>query len=164
MKQKYRLWKKEKDNQLLIQEYAVLTAESRKQKLLRLIDENFSLLCEQTYPADEIKQATSQGKDELIFYLRNQHFFPTGMYMDLIADTVITMYASKGEQRKDLIFDDREILRGTPPEAENQSATEIEEDVNGNDQSENIDELLEDDAPVTEGDATDKIKPEQLDE
>ena len=164
MKQKYRLWKKEKGNQLLIQEYAVLTAASRKQKLLRLIDENFSLLCEQTYPADEIKQATSRGKDELILYLRNQHFFPTGMYMDLIADTVITMYASKGEQRKDLIFDDREILRGTPPEAENQSVTEIEEDVNGDDQSENIDALIEDDSPITEGDATDKIKPEQLDE
>ncbi len=164
MKQKYRLWKKEKDNQLLIQEYAVLTAESRKQKLLRLIDENFSLLCEQTYPADEIKQATSQGKDELIFYLRNQHFFPTGMYMDLIADTVITMYASKGEQRKDLVFDDREILLGTPPEAENKSITEIEEDVNGDDQSENIDELIEDDSPITEKNAPDKIKHEQLDE
>jgi hypothetical protein len=164
MKQKYRLWKKKKDNRLLIQEYAVLTAASRKQKLLRLIDENFSLLCEQTYPADEIKQATSQGKDELICYLRNQHFFPTGMYMDLIADTVITMYASKGEQRKDLVFDDREILLGTPPEAENKSITEIEEDVNGDDQSENIDELLEDDSPITEENATDKIKNEQFDE
>ncbi|CAB1057843.1 hypothetical protein D1BOALGB6SA_2598 [Olavius sp. associated proteobacterium Delta 1] len=164
MKQKYRIWKKEEGKALLIQEYAVLTAESRKQKRPGLIDENFSLLCEQTYPADEIKQATSRGKDELIQYMRNQHFFPTGMYMDIIADAVTTMYATKGEQRKDLVLDDREILLGTPPEAGNISIPEIEEDVNGDGQAENIDGLLEDNSPITKSNASDRINPEQPDE
>jgi len=57
---------KAKGKELLIQEYAVLTAQSRKQKLPGLADEDFSLLCEQTYRADEVKKATSNGKDELI--------------------------------------------------------------------------------------------------
>ena len=164
MKQKYRIWKKEKGKELLIQEYAVLTAESRKQKLPRLRNEDFSLLCEQSYQADEVKQATSRGKDELILLLRNQHFFPIGMYMDLIADTVTTMYSSKGEQHEDLIFDDKEILLGAPPKAEDKATTEIEEGVNGDNQAENIDDLLEDDSQISKNNAADKIKPEQLDE
>ena len=61
MKQKYRIWKNDKGKQLLIQEYAVLTADSRKQKLPGLGDEDFSLLCEQTYQADEVQKATSLG-------------------------------------------------------------------------------------------------------
>ena len=117
MKQKYRIWKKEKSKELLIQEYAVLAAVNRKQKFTGLIDEDFSLLCEQTYPADEVMKATSLGKDELTLFLRNRHFFPIGIYMSLIADTVMSMYASKGDQHQDLIFDDKEILLGASPEA-----------------------------------------------
>ena len=164
MKQKYRIWKKEKGKELLIQEYAVLTAESRKQKLPRLRNDDFSLLCEQSYQADEVKKATSRGKDELILFLRNQHFFPIGMYMDLIADTVTTMYSSKGEQHEDLIFDDKEILQGPPPEAKIETSTEIEAEESGDDQAENIDDLLEDDTQIAKKDVTDKIKPDQLDE
>lgn len=164
MKHKYRIWKKVKGKELLIQEYAVLSAENRKQKLRGMINEDFSLLCEQSYQADEVKKATSQGKDELILLLRNQHFFPIGMYMNLIADTVTSMYASKGEQHEDLIFDDKEILLGASPEGEIETITAIEEDVNENDQAENIDNLLEDDSRIAKNNATDKIKPDKLDE
>ena len=164
MKQKYRIWKKVKSKELLIQEYAVLTAQSRKQKLPGLADEDFSLLCEQTYRADEVKKASSQGKDELILLLRSQHFFPIGTYISLIADTVKSMYAAKGDQHEDLIFDDKEILLGAPLEAENEAITEIEEDVIEDDQAENIDELLEDDNQMAKKDVTDRIKPDQLDE
>ena len=165
MKQKYRIWKKEKSKELLIQEYAVITAESRKKKFPGLlIDEDFSLLCEQTYQADEVKKATAQGKDELILFLRNQHFYPTGLYINLIADTVTSMYAAKGEQLEDLIFDDKDIQLGAAPEAEIEGLTEVEEEINGDDQAENIDDLLEDDSSITKDDATAKIKPEHLDE
>jgi len=164
MKHKYRIWKKVKDKELLIQEYAVLTAASRKQKFPGLIDEDFSLLCEQTYQADEVKKATSRGKDELILFLRSRHFFPIGMYMNIIADTVTSMYASKGEQHQDLIFDDKEILLGASPENEIEAVPEIEEDINGDGEAENNDDLLEDDVQISKNNATDKIKPEQLDE
>ncbi len=164
MKQKYRIWKKVKDQELLIQEYAVLTAQSRKQKLPGLVDEDFSLLCEQTYQADEVKKATSQGSEELIRLLRSRHFFPIGTYMNFIADTVTSMYASQGDQHEDLIFDDKEVLLGTLPEAENETISEIEEDEIEDDEAENIDDLLEDDSPVNKKGVTDKIKPDQLDE
>ena len=146
MKHKYRIWKNVKEKKLLIQEFAVLSAESRKQKLPGLEDEDFSLLCEQSYQADEVKKATSQGKDELILFLRNQHFFPIGIYMDLIADTISKMYAAKGEQHEDLTFDDKEILLGNLPEVEIEPITEIEDDQNSEGSVDEIDDLLEDDS------------------
>ena len=166
MKHKYRIWKKAKDKELLIQEYAVLAAVNRKQKFTGFIDEDFSLLCEQTYPADGVMKATSLGKDELTLFLRNRHFFPIGIYMSLIADTVMSMYASKGEQHQDLIFDDKEILLGGPPKATIEAAIEIDEDVNGVDQAENVDDLLDDasDSQITKNSATNRIKSGQLDE
>jgi hypothetical protein len=148
MKQKFRLWKNEKGKKLQIQEYAVLTADSRKQKLPGLQDEDFSLLCEQNYQAEEVAEATSKGKDELILFLRNQHFFPIGVYMDLIADAVIAMYATKGEQHEDLIFDDKKVLLGVLEEAEKVPELEEEDAV---DSDEDLDELLEDDADYEEG-------------
>ena len=164
MKHKYRIWKKAKDKELLIQEYAVLAAVNRKQKFTGLIDEDFSLLCEQTYPADGVMKATSLGKDELTLFLRNRHFFPIGIYMSLIADTVMSMYASKGEQHQDLIIDDKEILLGASPEAETEATPETEKDINGDGETENVDDLLEDDTRNTKNNATAKIKPGQLDE
>lgn len=164
MKQKYRIWKKAKDKELLIQEYAVLTAQSRKQKLPGMLDEDFSLLCEQTYQADEVKKATSQGNDEVIRLLRSRHFFPIGTYMKFIADTVTSMYTSKGDQHEDLIFDDKEILLGTLPEAEDETITDIDEDEIEDDQADDIDDLLEDDSPASKKGVAAKIKPDQLDE
>ena len=164
MKQKYRIWKKEKGKKLLIQEYAVLTAESRKQKLPGLQNEDFSLLCEQSYQADEVKKAAARGKDELILLLRSRHFFPIGTHMDLIAGTVANMFASSGEHCEDLVFDDKEILLGASPEAETEDISKIEEDVAEDDHSENIDELLEDDTQIEQNKAAAKIKPDLPDE
>ena len=143
MKQKFRLWKNEKDKNLQIQEYAILTADSRKQKLPGLQDEDFSLLCEQNYQAEKVAEATSKGKDELILFLRNQHFFPIGVYMDLIAEAVMAMYATNGEQHEDLIFDDKKVLLAVVEEAEKESELEEVDEV---DSDEDLDELLDDDS------------------
>lgn len=161
MKQKYRIWKNVKGKNLHIQEYAVLSADSRKQKLPGLQDDDFSLLCEQVYEAEEVKKASSKGKDELIFFLRNQHFFPIGVYMDLIADTVIGMYESKGEQNENLIFDDKTDLLGDSVDLG--SVMEIENDKNVKSE-EDIDELLEDDSEYDEGDSAGSIHNKQFDE
>ena len=160
MKQKYRIWKNVEGENLLIQEYAVLTADSRKQKLRGLQDEDFSLICEQTYQADEVKDAFKQGKDELILLLRNPHFFPIGLHVDLIADAVIAMYASKGEQHEDLIFDDKEILQGALPEIETIAAAP--DDETSEKPENNIDELLEDDSQIKKDKSTDDVELEQL--
>ena len=161
MKMKYHIWKSEEKNILLIKEYAVLTAESRKQEISGLQQEDFSLLCEQTYQADEVRDASSQGKDELILLLRNQHFFPIGLYIGLIADTVISMFASKGEQHEDLIFDDRKIILGDLPAAGKSTATG--EEISDKPDSD-IDELLEDDSQIKKDNSTEDADLAQLNE
>ena len=84
--------------------------------------------------------------------------------MGFIADAVTTMYASKGEQHEDLIFDDKEILQGALAEAENKAITAMEEDVNANGPVNDLDDLLKDDSKISKDQATRSIKPEQLDE
>ena len=161
MKQKYRIWKNEKEKSLHIQEYAILAAESRKQKLPGLQDEDFSLLCEQIYAAEEVRKASSKGKDELIFFLRNKHFYPIGVYMNLIADTVIAMYAADGEQNEYLVFDDKVDLLGDSDQLG--SVLEID---NGKDaeSDDDMDDLLEDDSDYGESDSDASTNQSDFDE
>ena len=84
--------------------------------------------------------------------------------MDLIADTVTTMYAAKGEQQEDLIFDDKEVLLGGLPEVEDETISDIEEEEGGDDSADDIDDLLEDDSPISKDEDGDDIKQEQFDE
>ena len=161
MKQKYRIWKDVTGKTLHIQEYAVLSADSRKQKLPGLQDEDFSLLCEQIYEAEEVEKASARGKDELIFYLRNQHFFPIGVYMNLIADKVIGMYASVGEQNENLIFDDKVDLLGDSRELG--SVLEIENDKEV-ESDEDMDDLIDDDSEYNEGDSAESPDQKEFDE
>jgi hypothetical protein len=158
MKQKYHIRKDIKAKTLLIQEFAVLTSNTGKQKYPDIQGDDYSLLCEQSYSGREVKSASSTGKDDLILLrevksasstgkddlillLRNQHFFPIGTYMDKIADTVMGMYASKGEQHEDLIFDDKAILVGNIDEQG--TVAEIKDD-KGKNPAETIDTLIED--------------------
>ena len=149
MKQKYHIRKNVKEKKLTIQEFAVLSANTGKQKLPTIQDEDFSLLCEQTYPGEDVKKASSNSKEELIMLLRNRHFFPIEMYMDKIADTVIAMYALNEDQYEDLIFDDKEILAAAAEEA---AAVEEIED-HDEDVDNGIDDLLEDTSDSPDKDA-----------
>ena len=145
MKQKYHIWKNDKEKKLLIQEFAILTSNLRKQRIPAIQDDDFSLLCEQTYLGDEVKKASSGGKDHVIELLRSQHFFPIGQYADKIAEAVMAMYSSKGEQYEDLIFDDKEILMDETNQSE--AIVEIEKDSSVDDEdvnSEGLDDFTED--------------------
>jgi len=161
MKQKYRIWKNEEGQNLQIQEYAVLAAESRKQKLPSPQDEDFSLLCEQNYAAEEVRKASSKGKEELIFFLRNQHFYPIGAYMEMIANTVIDMYTSDGEQKEDLIFDDKVDLLGES--AELGSVMEMDDDTDA-ESDDDTDDLLDDDTDYGESDSDASADQDDLNE
>jgi hypothetical protein len=143
MKQKYHIRKDVKEKTLRIQEFAVLTANTRKQKYQQIQDDDYSLLCEQTYGAKEVKSASSTGKDDLILLLRNRHFFPIGTYMDEIAKIVMEMYASKGEKHEDLVFDDKVVLVTSLDEEE--TAADIIDDIKQK-PGENIDTLIEGDS------------------
>lgn len=162
MKQKYHIRKNAKEEKLLIQEFAELTANVRKQKFHVIQDDDFSLLCEQTYHGKEVKKATLEGKDELIMLLRNQHFFPIGIYIDKIADSVIAMYTLKGDQHEDLIFDDKEVLIAN--QAELEAVTEIEDPAEEESKDNNIDNFIEDDSLPDESPNSIDTKHEPYDE
>ena len=141
MKQKYHIRKDVNAKTLLIQEFAVLNANTGKQKYPDIQGDDYSLLCEQRYSAREVKSATSTGKDDVILLLRNRHFYPIGTYMNRIADAVMGMYASKGEQHEDLIFDDKAVLVGSLDE---QGTVAEFKDEKVKNQAETVDTLIED--------------------
>ena len=155
MKQKYHIRKDVKKKTLLIQEFAILTANTGKQKYPKIQDDDYSLLCEQTYGAVEVKSASSTGKDDLILLLRNRHFFPIGTYMDKIADVVMGMYASKGERHEDLVFDDKTILMDNLDEQV--TLAEITDDTKLN-PAKNVDTLIKDDSDKKDSDKKDTDK------
>ena len=140
MKQKYHIRKDVKEKALHIQEFAILTANTGRQKYPQIQEDDYSLLCEQTYGAKEVKSASSRGKDDLILLLRNRHFFPIGTYMDEIAKIVMEMYASKGEQHEDLVFDDKVVLVSSLDAEE--TVADIKHDIKQK-PAENIDTLIE---------------------
>jgi hypothetical protein len=144
MKQKYHIRKDVKAKTLFIQEFAVLAGDTGKQKYAEIQDDDYSLLCEQSYNAKDVKSASSTGKDDLILLLRNEHFFPIETYMNKIADVVMGMYAAKGEQHEDLVFDDKAVLVDTITEQE--AVTEIK-DEKGEDSPESLNTLIDEDAP-----------------
>jgi hypothetical protein len=143
MKQKYHIRKNIEGKTLFIQEFAVLTSNTGKRKYPEIQDDNYSLLCEQTYRATEVKKASSTGKEDLILLLRNQHFFPIGLYMDKIADVVMDMYTLKGEQHEELIFDDKAVLAGNP--SEQGTVAEIKDDAKPK-SAETVDTLIKDES------------------
>jgi hypothetical protein len=161
MKQKYQIVKNTKDRQLVIQEYAVLTSTLRRKDFPGVQDDEYSLLCEQTYDAKSVKTSISKGKPALISLLRSRHLFPIGLYMDKIADTVITMFAAKGDQSEFLTFDDKEFIYGEPLDEEIQEDMDEEEDAEGTD---DLDGLLKDDIKIKDSVSPDSTDHEPFDE
>ena len=140
MKQKYTIVKDDKNNQLIIREFAELD----KQIL--------SLLCEETYDSKIIHAAIKQGSSHLISALRTKNLYPPGIYAAKIAESVIQLYATKSQESVDLFFDDLELLAvKSRPAPEN---TDVQKPVE--EQGEDVDELLEEDFE-TEYEAKDKI-------
>ena len=144
MKQKYHIRKDVRAKTLLIQEYAVLAADAGKQKYAEIQDDDYSLLCEQSYSAKDVKSASSTGKDDLILLLRNRHFFPIEIYIDKIADVVMGMYAAKGEQYEDLLFDDKAAMVDSDNQPE--AVTEIKDET-GENAAENVGTLIDKENP-----------------
>ncbi len=145
MKQKYLLKKDVKSKTLKIQEFAVLSASTGKQKYPEIQDDDYSLLCEQIYSATDVRSASSNGREGLIMLLRNRHFFPIGTYMDQIADVVMAMYAAKGEQHEELVFDDKAVLVEA---IETQAAVAEIQNNAGSAPAGDIDNLIADDSPA----------------
>jgi len=126
MKQKYSIHKDIENKNLVIKEYAELDKEI------------LSLLCEETYPEEVVTAAISDDKEKLIAVLRTRNMYPPSVFANSIADLVIALYGSDGEQSTEIFFDDKEIFEA------NEIKTASEDDTleTGDD---DIDSVLADD-------------------
>ena len=163
MKQKYHIWKNLREKKLIIQEYAVLNTNSRRNELPVLEDEDFSLLCEQAYDVEAVDKSISKGKASVVSLLRNPHFFPIGLYMDKIADSVISMFDSEGECIEDLIFDDKDFIFEILAASAGVSETEIE-DEGDIESSEDVNDLFQEDFNIKDSVSSDSSDHEPFDE
>ena len=116
MKQKYSIHKDTEKQRLVIKEYGELNKEI------------LSLLCEEAYPEDVIKGAINEGKEALIRALRTRNMYPPGVFANSIADLVMVLYNSEGEQSTEIMLDDKAFFEGNGI-----AVPEEEKDVEGDD-------------------------------
>jgi hypothetical protein len=117
MKQKYLILKNDEKNELAIQEFADLEKQ-----------DEYTLLCEETYSAKAIESAISKGKEALISALRTVNLYPPGLYAGKIAEAVIKLYNSTRDQSVELFIDDRDFLLKDWKKSEDVDAIEDEPD------------------------------------
>ncbi len=99
MKHKYLILKNEKKNELTIQEFTELEKQ-----------DEYTLLCEETYNGGTIISAISKGRQALISTLRTINLYPPSLYAAKIAESVMNLYNSISDQSTALFFDDRDFL------------------------------------------------------
>ncbi len=138
MKQKYLILKNDEKTKLIIREFAELDKEI------------FSFLCEETFDDESVKSAIAIGQEALIATLRNNNLFPIGLYAKEIAAAVTKMYESGNDQSVELLFDDHDLLK------EEQEEPAVEDDIE--DETVEIDELLEEDTPKPDYDDKNEIE------
>ena len=117
MRQKYRVIQDGKKRQLKIKEYAVIDKDLKKVAATLLCDDDFSLLCEETYDEKRINASIAEGMPSLIMTLRTPNFFPIEPYAAKIAESVATLYEEgNADTSAELFFDDVDLF--APPEVE----------------------------------------------
>jgi hypothetical protein len=128
MKQKYVVLLDNESDNLVIQEYAELDKEM------------LSLLCEETYPAETIKDAMAKDRSTLIQALRTHNMYPPGLYTERIADAIMEMFQPGANTSAELFFEEKEFFNAAEAEVA-EEAKKNEEENSGMD----VDDLLEDD-------------------
>ena len=151
MKQKYLILKNDEKNELTIQEFAELEKQ-----------DEFTLLCEETYNGSTIISAISKGKKTLISILRTINLYPPGLYAEKIAESVMNLYNSASDQSIELFFDDRDFLSKNREKSKDVDYIEDEPDKfdeTPEQEPEELDGLLEDNNAIKN--LTDPVKVEE---
>jgi len=136
MKQKYVITKNEAKKELIIQEFAELDKEM------------LSLLCEETYSAEVIIKAISDGEDGLIKALRTTNLYPISAYVEKIAEAVTDLYKAEGDQSTEIFFNDIDLV--LPEESKEAPIEDIKPEDEELDEllTEDVDENLSDDLAI----------------
>ena len=138
MKQKYLILKNDEKTKLIIREFAELDKEM------------FTFLCEETFDDASVRSAIAIGEDALIAKLRTKNLFPIGIYAKELALAVTKMYESGNDQSVELIFDDHDLMK------KEQREPLVDDDIE--DELVEIDELLDEDPPLSDYDDKDEIE------
>ena len=131
MKQRFYIEIDDDKKQLIIQEHS----ETEK--------DVFTLLCKESYDLKIVKAAAKKGEEELLPLLRTQNFYPPFPIAQRLAESVVAFISTSGEQRMEMLFDDKEIV--APKEEED--LEDVEDDVD--EESSELDDLLEDKGNIT---------------
>jgi len=110
MKQRYFISRDKNTSELTIEEYAAVAGNLKRYEISSLSQDDFTLLCTETYEGPIVKKAISQGKEALVSILRTYNLYPIGIYVNVIADSVIELYEKDGKLSKELLFDDLDLL------------------------------------------------------
>lgn len=127
MKQKYAIIRDDDQKALVVREYAELDKEM------------MSLLCEETYPQDQIEDALKEGHQSVINAIRTNNMYPPTAFAHAIAEAIAGLLAEGGNQSAELFFDDKDLFsREMPDESDDDVDEDVDEDVD-------VDDLLDDD-------------------
>jgi len=110
MKQRYFISRDRNTSELTIEEYAAVAGNVKRYEVGALAQDDFTLLCTETYEGKAIKKAISQGKETLVSVLRTDNLYPISIYANLIADSVMELYGNDGKLSRELLFDDLDLL------------------------------------------------------
>lgn len=138
MKQKYVLTKSGEKETLTISEYTELEKKT------------FSLICEESHDGDIIRAAIAEGPEMLISTFRTHNMYPRVKYAEEMALAIGEMYRSNQDEKKELMFDDKDAFNR--PETESVALLDIvekevvsvdaliaDEDAEGGDDDDDID-------------------------
>ena len=125
MKQKFVILRNDDEKTLIIREHAELDKDV------------MSPLYEETYQSKDIKDAIKKGREKVISAIRTKNMYPLGEHAEKIAESVINLYASKDKPSAELFFNDLDLLI--------KEAQEAEEEEELSDESEKVEDLIEDD-------------------
>ncbi len=110
MRQKYSISREGAKNKLKIREYGV-THKSLKNRTTSILNKAvYSFCAEETYESVVILESIQQGVNALVETLRTPNLFPIGPHAVKIAESVMELYESEGEDSVELFFDDIDLF------------------------------------------------------
>ncbi len=106
MRQKYSISREDVKNKLNIREYAIIQKSLKNVASSMLSKETFSFIGEEMYDSSIIENSIHMGLNALVSTIRTRNLFPIEPHAIKIAESVIKLYDSEGENSVELFFDD----------------------------------------------------------
>ena len=110
MIQKYKIFRDDEKDLLVIEEFAVLDRVIGNIDHQEIHEDQFSFVCRVKYDSQGIKAAIVKDRYAIISSIRTDNLYPIGHYADALADSISKLYGSENGQTVELIFDDQDLL------------------------------------------------------